>query len=128
MNRMFNPPSIATPVGAYTHGVEVPPGARWLTIAGQVGVKPDGALGKTIDEQCEWTLHNLLAVLREGNMAAPDIVKLFVCLVDRAHLQNWRAARTKVLGDVKPASTLVFVAGLYAPECLVEADAWAAKV
>lgn len=128
MNRMFNPKTVAAPVGAYTHGCEVLPGARLLSVAGQVGMKPDGALGKDIDEQCEWTLRNIMAVLRDANMGPPDLVKLYVCLVDRGHLPNWRAARAKVLGDVKPTSTLVIVAGLVSPELLVEADAWAAKV
>ena len=38
MNRKFNPSSIAPPGGRYTHAIEVPPGARWLVVSGQVGV------------------------------------------------------------------------------------------
>jgi enamine deaminase RidA (YjgF/YER057c/UK114 family) len=55
-------------------------------------------------------------------------VKLLICLTDRAYVPSWRAARAKVLGDYKATATLLVVAGLVAPEYLVEVDAWAAKV
>jgi len=38
MNRKLNPSTIAPPGGRYTHAIEVPPGARWLVVSGQVGV------------------------------------------------------------------------------------------
>ena len=43
MNRHFNPETVHAPAGSYHHGCEVPAGARWLVLAGQVGVKPDGS-------------------------------------------------------------------------------------
>ena len=38
MNKVYNPTTIAAPVGAYSHAIEVPAGARTLFISGQVGV------------------------------------------------------------------------------------------
>ncbi len=40
MLKVHNPLSIAAPIGTYSHGIEVPPGARWLHVAGQIGVRP----------------------------------------------------------------------------------------
>jgi enamine deaminase RidA (YjgF/YER057c/UK114 family) len=37
-----NPDTIAKPASAYSHAIEVAPGARWLQISGQVGVTPAG--------------------------------------------------------------------------------------
>ena len=53
MLKMHNPRSVAAPIGTYSHGVEVPPGARWLHVAGQIGVRPDGSVPATIEEQTE---------------------------------------------------------------------------
>ena len=37
-NKIHNPATVAPPVGSYSHAIETPPNARWLTISGQVGV------------------------------------------------------------------------------------------
>ena len=37
--RPHNPAGIAPPTGLYSHGIEVPPNARWLYITGQVGIE-----------------------------------------------------------------------------------------
>jgi enamine deaminase RidA (YjgF/YER057c/UK114 family) len=127
MNRTFNPKTVAGPFGAYSHGCEVPPGARWLVIAGQVGARPDGTFGDGIDEQCELALRNVVEVLRGANMSPADLVKLMICLIDARHVPNWRAARQKVLGDVAPPGTLIVIPALARPEYLVEVEGWAAK-
>ncbi len=48
-------------------------------------------------------------------------------LVAGQPLADVRAVRVKALGDLKPCSTLVFVAGLAAPELLIEIEAIAVK-
>ena len=53
MNRTSNPATVAPPVGAYSHAVEVPPGSRLLYIAGQVGNLPDGSLPEGVGAQTE---------------------------------------------------------------------------
>jgi len=40
--KSHTPSTIAAPAALYVHGMEVPPGARWLFISGQIGVHPDG--------------------------------------------------------------------------------------
>lgn len=127
MNRIFNPPTVGGPFGSYSHGCEVPAGARWLVVAGQVGARPDGTIPPGIDEQCELAIRNVVEVLHGGKMVPADLVKLVVCLMDQKHVPNWRAAREKVLGDLRPPATLLVVAGLARPEFLVEIEAWAAK-
>ena len=37
MLKRHNPDSVAPPFGTYSHGIEVPPDARWLYVSGQVG-------------------------------------------------------------------------------------------
>jgi enamine deaminase RidA (YjgF/YER057c/UK114 family) len=61
-------------------------------------------------------------------MTKEHLVKLTIYLTDARHIEEMRAARSKVFGDdARPASTLVIVDGLASPEFLVEVEAWAAK-
>ena len=128
MNKSVNPKAVHTPVGVYSHTVGVPAGAAWVAVAGQVGVNAKGVLHKGIARQAEQAFRNILACLREHGMRKQDLVKLTVFLTDSRHIAEYRAARARVLGDaVRPASTLLIVAGLASPDMLVEVEAWAAK-
>ena len=127
MAKIHTPTTVAPPFGAYSHGIEVPPNARWLYVSGQVGVQPDGRMADGIDAQIEWAYRNLLAVLEAAGMGPEDIVRLNQYLVRAADVAAIRTGRVKVLGDGKPASTLVVAAALASPDWLVEVEAVAAK-
>lgn len=131
MNTQHEPTGIAPPIGAYSHGIEVPAGARTLHVAGQVGLRPDGSLaGPTLAEQGEQIFRNILAILAAAGMTAGDLVRTTHYLVGPVEpdaLAAYRDARTRVLGDARPTSTLLFVAGLAQPEFVVEVDAVAAR-
>ncbi len=128
MNKTLNPKSVHAPVGVYSHTVSVAPSARWVAVAGQVGVSARGVLATGIRRQAEQAFRNVLACLRENGMRKQDLVKLTVFLTDSRLITEYRAARARVLGDaVRPASTLLIVAGLASPDMLIEVEAWAAK-
>ncbi len=119
-----NPPTVSTPTG-YTHAIEVSGAERWLVISGQVGMAPDGTLPETGGGQVTQALANLRAVLEANDMTVANIVKTTVFLTDRSLLGAFRAARTALLGEHAPASTLLFVAGLADPRLVVEIEALA---
>jgi 2-iminobutanoate/2-iminopropanoate deaminase len=127
MNRSRNPASVAPPVGKYSHSVEVPPNARWLYISGQVGVAPDGTTPPGIGEQVENCWRNILAILADGGMAVGDLVKVSVFLTRESDIAAYREARDRVIGDARPASTLLVISRLASPALLVEVEAVAAK-
>jgi enamine deaminase RidA (YjgF/YER057c/UK114 family) len=127
MHKSFNPGSIAQPVGAYMHGVEVAAGARWLVASGQVGITPDGKVAEGFEAQARAAMNNLTAILKEAGMDWHDVVKVTSFILDRANLATLRKVRGEVQGDAKPASTLLVVSGLAAPEFLVEIELVAAK-
>lgn len=126
-NRIHNPSGVAAPLGAYSHGVEVPPNARWLYIAGQVGIAPDGKVGDTFARQAELVWQNILAILKSAGMGPEDLVKVNTYLTRPQDMAESRAARAKALGNARPASTLVVISALAAPEYLIEVEAHAAK-
>ena len=127
MNKVHNPAAIAAPIGVYSHGIEVPPNARWLYIAGQVAVKQDGSVPASIEEQSELVWQNILAILAHAGMTMTDVVKVNVYLTKTENVPKFGAIRSKHLGSHRPASTLVVISALAKPEFLVEVEAIAAK-
>ncbi len=128
MNELRNPEAVHAPLGAYSHCVKVPRDADWLVLAGQVGVDPKGKILDGIRKQAEQAFRNILACLRENGMRKADLVKFTVYLTDPRHIEPYRAARKKVIGDAtRPASTLLIIDGLASPDLLIEVEALAAK-
>jgi len=124
--KLHNPRGVAL-TGRYSHGAEVPPDARVLYVSGQVGMDQRGKLAAGIDKQCLQTWKNIGAVLRSAGMSYRDIVKMTGFLTDSRYIAAYRAARDKFLVEPWPASTLLIVEGLAAPEMLVEIEVIAAK-
>src|SRR3989442_10068143 len=127
MLNVHNPRSIAAPIGTYSHGIEVPPGARWLHVAGQIGVRPDGSVPSTIEEQTEVVWQNILAVLSDAGMGIGDVVKITSFLTRHENFPSFAQVRAKFLGCHRPASTLLVISSLAKPELLVEDEAVAAQ-
>jgi enamine deaminase RidA (YjgF/YER057c/UK114 family) len=121
-----NPPTVRQPTG-YTHAIEVVNATRWLVVSGQVGVALDGTIPETGGGQIDQALANLRAVLEANDMTVNNIVKLTTFLTDRSLLGAYRAARTAMLGEHAPASTLLFVAGLADARLVVEIEAEAVE-
>lgn len=124
---LSNPEGMAPPLAHYSHMAEVPAGARWLVVSGQVGARPDGTLAEGITEQSEWTWRNLLTCLEAAEMTVRDIVKIGHFLVHPGDFSAYAEVRSRFLGDHKPASTLLYVQGLVKPELRVEVEITAAK-
>jgi 2-iminobutanoate/2-iminopropanoate deaminase len=127
MNKQYTPDTIAPPVAAYSHAVEIAPGARTLHISGQIGVKPDGGIAEGIAAQVEQAWKNLVAILDDAGMGVEDIVRTTTFVTRADDVAATREIRARYLGDLKPASTLLVVAALARPEYLFELEAVAAK-
>ena len=128
MNTAMNPKTVHKPGGSYSHTVKVPANAEWLGISGQVGVDAKGKLADGVRKQSEQVFRNILACLRANGMSKKDLVKFTVYITDSRFVDDYRAARKKIIGDdTQPTSTLVVVDGLASAAMLVEIEAWAAK-
>jgi enamine deaminase RidA (YjgF/YER057c/UK114 family) len=126
-NEPRNPDTIHAPLGAYSHQVEVPGGSRWLVMAGQVGKTLDGRVPEDPIEQAEVALENIKRNLDAAGMGVGDVVKLTWYVVGQIEAQRRREVLTRWLGDHRPASTFIYVAGLASPEYRVEIDAVACR-
>jgi enamine deaminase RidA (YjgF/YER057c/UK114 family) len=124
------PESVVKPYkNRFSHGKLIPAGAQWLITAGQTSVNRDGVIGKDIEQQADWAMKNLYAIIREGGMDSDDVVKMTIYYTNPAHLKVIVAARNRYFGDdFRPASTAVGVSALARPEYLVEVEAIAARM
>jgi 2-iminobutanoate/2-iminopropanoate deaminase len=126
MNKQRNPSTMAAPIGPFCHASEVPEGSRLLYISGQVGMKPDGSIPATIEEQAEVTWQNIEACLADAGMSISDLVKITTFVVKAADLPAAGKARAAHLGDARPTSSTIIVSALVVPSLLIEIEAVAA--
>ena len=127
MNKKHVPDTIAPPLAAYSHGIEVPPNARVLHTAGQVGILPDGTTPEGVEAQTEATWVNLMAILESAGMGIDDVVKVTTYVTNVEDFWPMAKVRARFFGDARPASTGIVVKALAKPEWLVEVDLVAAK-
>lgn len=125
--KVHNPPTVA-PGASYSHGIELPPGARVLYCAGQLGLKSDATFASgDIRGQAEQAWRNIAAVLQAAGMGYENIVKLTHYLTRAEDIPAYREVRAQFLGKLAPASTLLVISALARPEALIEIDVVAAK-
>jgi enamine deaminase RidA (YjgF/YER057c/UK114 family) len=126
-HKLTNPPTVRTPSGMYSHSVEVAANARWLFVAGQTGVAPDGTVPDGIEAQAELAWKNLIDVLAASGYAMEDVVWMKTFLTRREDRDGYNRVRGRYLGSHRPGSTFLIVSGLADPRYLVEVEAVAAK-
>ena len=75
--------------------------------------------------QTKIVLHKIQIILQQHEIDWSAIAKMTVFITDAADLSGLRKAFTDILGETKPAMSLVVVAGLIDPSFKVEIDAQA---
>jgi enamine deaminase RidA (YjgF/YER057c/UK114 family) len=126
--RALAPLTICPPFARYSHGLEVPAGARLVFTSGQLGIGPDERIPEDAGGQADLCFRAVGEILREAGMEFGDIVRINAFVSDRAHMKAYMEARDRHVGSPPPASTLVIVSGFTRPEFKVEVEVIAAKV
>ena len=127
MVRGFNPASIPTPSGSYIHGIEVPPSARTVYVAGQTPGRADGSVPETFEEQVEVVWQRIGAILADAGMTYNDIVRVCTYVTKPEYMPKTSAARKRILAGHRPTATLLCITSLADPRYMVEIDCVAAK-
>jgi enamine deaminase RidA (YjgF/YER057c/UK114 family) len=121
----INPDDLSRPQ-TYTQ-VIVARGSRIVFVAGQVAEDAQGNLVGAGDlaAQARQTFANVGRALTAGGATPDQVTKITIFVVDyRADcLPAIEKGRVAVFGDHKPADTLVGVAALAHPGCLIEVEA-----
>ena len=69
----------------------------------------------------------IAATLKDGGFAMADIVRATYYVTDASDADAVLAVCGEVLGDIRPAATILVVAGLYKPEMKIEIEVTAKR-
>ena len=72
--------------------------------------------------QARTALEIALTALRQAGAAVADVVRTRIYVTDRANADAVGRAHGEIFGTVRPAATMIIVAGLLDPDMLVEFD------
>lgn len=115
------PDDVARPGGHYSHAKRF---GDLVFTSGQLPVRPDGShtADRPFEEQARQALGNMLAALRAAGATPQDILKVTVYIVGVELWPRFNAVYAEVMGEAKPARTVVPVPELHYGY-LVEIDA-----
>jgi len=116
--------ALPRPGGHYSHAVRF---GNLVFVSGQLATRPDGSHTAHLpfDDQVHQALDNVLAALRSAGATPDDVLKVTAYIVDVERWQRFNAVYAEVMGDARPARTVVPVGELHYGY-LVEIDAVAA--
>jgi enamine deaminase RidA (YjgF/YER057c/UK114 family) len=125
--RALIPAAISPPFARYSHGVEVPAGARLVFCSGQLGMAPDGGIPEDARAQADLCFANIAVILAEAGMDLSHIIRINAYVTAREHMAGYMASRDAHVATPPPASTLMIVSGFTKPEFKVEIEVVAAR-
>ena len=119
------PDDVARPGGHYCHATRF---GDLVFTSGQLGVRPDGSHTAALpfEEQVRQALGNMLAALCAAGAEPADILKVTAYIVGVDHWPRFNAVYAEVMGEARPARTVVPVVELHYGY-LVEVDAIAVR-
>jgi 2-iminobutanoate/2-iminopropanoate deaminase len=126
MIRYISTTGAPKPFSRYSQAVAVSGGARLVFVSGQVGVRADGSVPDTEPGEHEQAWSNVLGILRSEGLGPRDIVDVTAYVTNQAAVAIFRQVRDRMLEGAEPASTLLVVSGLAAPDWHVEIQVVAA--
>jgi len=112
---------LAPPGGHYSHAVRF---GDLVFVSGQLGIRPDGSHTAHLpfEDQVQQALENMLTALRLAGATAADVLKVTAYIVDVERWPRFNALYAEMMGNARPARTVVPVAQLHY-RYLVEVDA-----
>ncbi|TDR89059.1 RidA family protein [Enterovirga rhinocerotis] len=109
----------------YAQAVLVEGASRLLFVSGQIPVDREGRCPADFAEQCRLAWSNVVAQLEAAGMGLDNLVKVTTFLARREDAVANRDIRSAVLGDRRPALTVI-VTGIFDEAWLIEIEAVAA--
>ena len=119
--RRINAETALVPTSGYCQALEVAGHTRMLFVSGQIPVGADGGVPEGFEAQCRLAWKNVEAQLKAAGMTLDNLVKITTILPDQGDIVAAREGRGAVLGDRRPASTLI-VGGLANPAWKIEVE------
>ena len=112
----------------YSHAAKVSNATTVIFISGQFGVRPDGSLPGSFEDQALQAMKNIEAILAEADMNLSNLAKLNFFITDKGDAPDLAQLRSSRWGGFQaPAVTVLTVSALARPEYRIEIEAIAAK-
>jgi reactive intermediate/imine deaminase len=110
------------PVVGYSRAVRA---GQLVYVSGTTAALPDGGVvgGDDVAEQARECLRRIEAVLTRAGARLTDVVRTRMYVTDIDRWESVGRVHGEFFGDVRPASTMVEVSRLIAPDLLVEIEA-----
>ncbi len=100
----------------------------WCFVSGTTGYDyATMVIPADVTSQARNCFRTIGAALKEGGFAMADIVRATYYITDIADADAFFAVCGEVFGEIRPATTLLVVAGLYKPEMKIEIEVTAKR-
>ena len=98
-------------IGPYSQAIRI---GEFLYTSGQIALNPENMemMNGAIEEETEWVLKNLEAILKADGMSLAHVIKTTVYLTDLGEFARVNQVYEKFFGETKPARACVQVAAL----------------
>ncbi|TMK17334.1 MAG: RidA family protein [Actinobacteria bacterium] len=93
-----------------------------VVVSGTAPIMPDGSVDPDPAAQAHRCFEIVARALAEAGASVADVVRTRIYLVDRGDATAIGTVHGTVFGDVRPASTMIVVAGLLDPRWKVEVE------
>ena len=109
--KQIQTPQAPSAIGPYSQAIRI---GNLLYTSGQIALNPENMkmMNGEIEEETEWVLKNVEAVLKADSMNLANVVKTTVYLTDLGEFSRMNQVYEKFFGDTKPARACVQVAAL----------------
>lgn len=118
----IDPADLPESSAGYTHGTSVRGAEHLVFVSGQPPWTTDTPMPSDFDAQCRLAWRNVERVLSEAGLTLNDLAKVTIFLSDRKYRDANSRIRAEVLGDHRPALTII-ITDIYSEDWLLEIEA-----
>jgi enamine deaminase RidA (YjgF/YER057c/UK114 family) len=108
------------PIIGYSRAVRI---GNQVFVSGTTGSDAAGTVAGDTYAQTKQALENIVSALKQAGASASDVVRTRIFMTDITAWELAGKAHGEVFGTIRPATTMVEVKKLIAPEMLVEIEA-----